>query len=125
MPLGRVAQETTETVSLGHEKHTPRKASLPRRGDVADLSDTEKQTQRGSQSEEAKTMSQMTEQEKIPGKKPKRNGGRQPARCRARKLVRKMLNELGRKINDLSENFSEEAVNTKNGIEQLKRTSQK
>lgn len=112
-------------MSLGHKKHTPRKASLPRWRDVADLSDTEKQTQRGSQSEEAKTMSQMTEQEKIPGKKPKRNGGRQPARCRARKLVRKMLNELGRKINDLSENFSEEAVNTKNGIEQLKRTSQK
>lgn len=48
-------------MSLGHEKHTPRKASLPRRGDVADLSDTEKQTQRGSQSEEVKTMSQMTE----------------------------------------------------------------
>lgn len=106
-------------MSLGHEKHTPRKASLPRRGDVANLSDTEKQTQRGSQSEEAKTMSQMTEQEKIPGKKPKRNGGRQTARCRAQKLVRKMLNELGRKINDLSENFKKRIVSLKKDIETI------
>lgn len=56
-----------ETAPLGPKGHLLHKATWPRLGDIAELPNTLKQTQRGSQNEE-KNMSQMKEQEKTPEK---------------------------------------------------------
>ena len=53
-PLEHPAKVTKEIVPLGPTGHILYKASQPRLGDIADLPNTQKQTQGSSQNEETK-----------------------------------------------------------------------
>ena len=86
---------TGETVPLGPTEHLLQKATLPRLGGEAALSpNTQKQTQGGCQNEETKIHGPNEGTDQNSRKRAKQNGDKQSARCRARNMEVRMLNEL-------------------------------
>ena len=87
------------------------KATLSRLGDITNISDKSKQTQRVSQNDEIKEYSPNEKQSKTPEKNEIETSSLSHKKFKI--LVIKMLNKLRRRIDKLSENFNKEIENIK------------
>ena len=96
-----------EAVPLGPTEHLLYKATLPRLGDRAALPNSQKQTKEGSQNEETKehVPNERTEDQKKELNKMEISN---IPDSEFKTLVIRILNELRRSIDELSENFNKD-----------------
>ena len=107
-----------EKVPLSPTGHLLHKATIPRQGDIADLPNTQKQIQRGSQNEETKKHTPNVRTEESPRERTKLNGDNLPY-SEFRTVVMRMLNKL--RMDELSGNLNKGTVTIKKNTVTIKR----
>lgn len=115
---------------LDHTDHLLHMDTQLRLGDIEDLPNTEKRTERDTQNVKT-NMSQMKNKTKQNRRKVQKNNSikwRQATyQIEFKTLIKRMLNELNGEIDEHSENFNKKAASAKKDIEKRaqKRSSQK